>query len=179
MLTIHEPLARYVKLWVAHTPGMPGTFSPPPRFSDPDMPHGTCVTHVPWCMPGSLTSGFLWSRWRGKRSRYSWRMRNPQFCLSGKRPIVSLMSGPCFTCTITVQWWRHQMETFSALLILCAGNLPVTSEFPSQRPVTRALLFSMICVWINGWVNNREAGDLRRHDTHYDAVVMVEWTILL
>ena len=51
----HEPLARYVKLQVAHAPGMPGTFSPPPRVNDPDMHHGTCV---PWCMPGSLTSGF-------------------------------------------------------------------------------------------------------------------------
>ena len=50
----------------AHAPGMPGTFSPQARVSDPDMHHGTCVTHVPWCMPGSLTSGFLWSRRRGK-----------------------------------------------------------------------------------------------------------------
>ena len=50
----------------AHAPRMPGTFSPPPRVSDPDMHHGTCVTHVPWCMPGSLTNGFLWSRRRGK-----------------------------------------------------------------------------------------------------------------
>ena len=35
-------------------------------------------------------------------------------------------------------WWRHQMETFSALLVLCAGNSPVTGEFPTQRPVTRS-----------------------------------------
>ena len=34
-------------------------------------------------------------------------------------------------------WWRHQMETFSALLAFCAGNSPVTGEFPSQRPATR------------------------------------------
>ena len=33
-------------------------------------------------------------------------------------------------------WWRHQMEIFSALLALCAGNLPVTNKFPAQRPVT-------------------------------------------
>ena len=39
-------------------------FAPPPRVSDPDMHHGTCVTNVPWCMPGSLTGGFLWSRWQ-------------------------------------------------------------------------------------------------------------------
>ena len=35
-------------------------------------------------------------------------------------------------------WWRHQMETFSALLAICAGNSPVSGEFPSQRPVTRS-----------------------------------------
>ena len=33
-------------------------------------------------------------------------------------------------------WWHHQMETFSMLLALCAGNSPVSGEFPSQRPVT-------------------------------------------
>ena len=43
---------------------MLGTFTLPPRINDPDMHHGTCVTHVLWCMPGSLTSGFLWSRRR-------------------------------------------------------------------------------------------------------------------
>ena len=83
---VHGPLARYATLQVAHAPGI--TFSPPPRVSDPDMHHGTCVTHVPWCMPGLLTSGFRWSRWRGKRSRCSQRMRNPQFYVSGKRPIL-------------------------------------------------------------------------------------------
>ena len=33
-------------------------------------------------------------------------------------------------------WWRHQIGTFSALLVLCRGNSLVTCEFPSQRPVT-------------------------------------------
>ena len=36
-------------------------------------------------------------------------------------------------------WWRHQMETFSAQLAICAGNSPVPGEFPAQRPVTRSL----------------------------------------
>ena len=40
-------------------------------------------------------------------------------------------------CARVITWWRHQMETFSALLALCAGNWPVTDEFPTQRPVTR------------------------------------------
>ena len=35
-------------------------------------------------------------------------------------------------------WWRNQMEIFSASLAICAGNSPVTGEFPSKRPVTRS-----------------------------------------
>ena len=69
-------------------------------------------------------------------------------------------------------WWRHQMEIFFALLVLCAGKSPVTGEFPTQRPVTRGFDVSLICGWINGWVNNGEAGDLRRHRAHYDDIVM-------
>ena len=76
----NRPLNRYVKLRVAHAPGMPGTFSRPPRVSDLDMHHDTCVTHVPWCMPGSPTRGFPLSR--VKRSRHSRRMGNPQFYVS-------------------------------------------------------------------------------------------------
>ena len=36
-------------------------------------------------------------------------------------------------------------------------------------------MFSLICVWINGWVNNREAGDLRRYRAHYDVSVMFHY----
>ena len=36
-----------------------------------------------------------------------------------------------------------------------------------------ALMFSLICAWSNGWVNTREAGDLRRYRAHYDVVVMI------
>ena len=59
-----------------------------------------------------------------------------------------------------------------ALLAICVGNSPVTGEFPARKPVTRDLMFSLICVWINGWVNNGEAGDLRRRSAHYDVTVM-------
>ena len=51
-----------------------------------------------------------------------------------------------------VSWWRNQMEAFSALLALCAG------EFTGHR-WRGALMFSFICAWINGWVNNGKAGD--------------------
>ena len=39
-----------------------------------------------------------------------------------------------------------------------------------------ALMFSLICDWLNGWVNNREAGDLRHYRAHYDVTVMVQFT---
>ena len=78
----HEPLARYEKLRVGRALGMPGTFS---HYYG--LAILTCVTYVPWCMLGSLTSGFLWRRWWGKRSWHSRPMRNSQFCVSGKKPM--------------------------------------------------------------------------------------------
>ena len=69
-----------------------------------------------------------------------------------------------------VPWWRHQMGTFSALQAFCAENSPVNS--PHKGQWRRALMFSL--TWINGWVNNRETGDLRRHRAHYDVIVMVQ-----
>ena len=56
---------------------------------------------------------------------------------------------------------------------------PLCGEFTGHRwiPSTKASdaelwFFSLICVWINGWVNNGEAGDLRRYRAHYDVTVM-------
>ena len=69
-------------------------------------------------------------------------------------------------------WWRHQMETFSALLAICAGNSPVPVNSPHKDQRRRALMFTLICARINGWVNNREAGDFRCHSTHSDVTVM-------
>ena len=39
---------------------------------------------------------------------------------------------------LSVSWWRHQMEACSALMVICAGNSPVTGEFPAQRPLARS-----------------------------------------
>ena len=75
-----------------------------------------------------------------------------------------------------VTWWRHQMEAFSALLAFCEGihRSPVNS--PHKGQWRGALIFSLTCAWTNGWVNNRDAGDLRRNRAHYDVTVMsLEW----
>ena len=64
------------------------------------------------------------------------------------------------------------METFSALLAFVWGihRSPVNSSHKGQW--RWALMFSLISVWINSWINNREAGDLRRYRAHYDVIVM-------
>ena len=73
-------------------------------------------------------------------------------------------------------WWRHQMETFSALPAICAGNSPAPVNSQHKGQWRGALMFSLISVWIIGWVNNRAAGDLRRYRAHYDVIVMcLKW----
>ena len=58
---------------------------------------------------------------------------------------------------ICVAWWRHQMEIFSALLAICAGNSPLTGEFPAQRPMTRSfdVFFHL---WLNTWLSKQPRG---------------------
>ena len=90
-------------------PGMPGTFSPPSLVSDPDMHLGTCVTHVLWCMLGLLTSGFLWSRWRGKRFRHSRAHAQPAI-------LLYLAIGPLLTWTTNTSLsLKYRYEIFLSL----------------------------------------------------------------
>ena len=49
---------------------------------------------------------------------------------------------------------------------------PVNS--PHKGQWRGALMFSLICAWINGWVNNRDAGDLRLHRANYDVTIMIK-----
>ena len=64
--------------------------------------------------------------------------------------------------------WKH----FSRYLPFVRGirRSPVNS--PHNGQWRGALKFSLICAWLNGWINNGEAGDLKRHRAHYDATVM-------
>ena len=72
-------------------------------------------------------------------------------------------------------WWRHRMETFSALLAICAGNSPVPGEFPHTKASDAELwcfLCSLNCIWKKGGVNTRETGNFRRYRAQYDVTVM-------
>ena len=66
---------------------------------------------------------------------------------------------------------RRRSNKISKLCVtdLCEGNSPV----PDKGQWRGTLMFSLICVWINGWVNNREVCDLRSHRAHYDVIVMM------
>ena len=75
----------------------------------------------------------------------------------------------------STSWHKLHHDDVIALLAICAGNSPVTGEFPAKGQWRGVLMFSLICVWINGWVSNREASDLRRHRAHYDITGM-PWT---
>ena len=72
----------------------------------------------------------------------------------------------------------HMMTSSNGDIFRVTGHL--CGEFTGQRwiPHTKARdaelwCFFLICVWINGWVNNREASDLRRYRAHYDVSVMI------
>ena len=70
--------------------------------------------------------------------------------------------------------WKH----FSRYWLFVRGNhrSPVNSPHKGQWRGT--LMFSLICARINCWVNNREAGDLRRYRAHYDVIVMYQWPVV-
>ena len=69
--------------------------------------------------------------------------------------------------------WKH----FPRHWPFVPGIHPPPVYSPHNGQWRGALMFSLICAWINGWGNNREAGDLRRHCPHYDVIVMQNLTV--
>ena len=86
----------------------------------------------------------------------------------------------------------------STLVVTCSGHddvirwkhfprhwpfAPVIHRSPVNSPHKGqwrgALMFPLVCAWINSWENNREAGDLRRHGAHYDVISMAQTCLCL
>ena len=65
--------------------------------------------------------------------------------------------------------WKHFPRNWP--FVRGIHRSPVNS--PHKGQWRGALMFSLICVWMNGWVNTREAGDLRRYRGHYDVIIMI------
>ena len=91
------------------------------------------------------------------------------------------------SCTHPSMYW---LLWFMTIFVVCCQFLSVVRIISPSRRLAGgtnvemtslkwrgALMFSLICAWINDWVNNREAGDLRRHCAHYDVIAM-SWFFL-
>ena len=113
----------------------------------------------------------MWnSLWRGSpASGDSWKMD----------PGASMFCHNNWCAIKIAHQWLHQMETFPSNWPFVRGihRSPVNS--PHKGHLRGALMFSLICVWINEWVNNLETGDLIRYRAHYDVIVMWRATMPL
>ena len=84
---------------------------------------------------------------------------------------------PKFSIVLFGDRLKHMMKSLNGNIFRVTGHLcgeftgpPVNS--PHKGQWRGVLIFTLICARINGWANNREAGDLRRHRAHYDVIVM-------
>ena len=100
---------------------------------------------------------------------------------TGREILVNCNDWWCLTYETTLKIHKSQganEHLFQHMMTSSNGNIfrvtgPLCGEFTGHRWQWRGtLMFSLICVWINGWVNDREAGDLRRYRAHYDVTVM-------
>ena len=148
-----------------------GNVFPPLRVSDPDIHRGTCVTHVPWCMSGSLTSGVLFKSVVGKTPRHSRGMHNLQVYVSGKRPMVLVLipslleTHPvrtyssifrpnwCFTCIN-----RHCITYFCidcvSIIIVQSSDIMQYIPFNEIKETFRA---AMVNTWLTHWGRDKMA----------------------
>ena len=100
---------------------------------------------------------------------------------------LSYRRGHCWDDRRLFEITDHRKSIFGIFKInsCCHNDVIKWKHFPLYWPFVRgihrtphigqwrgALMFSLICAWINGWVNNGEAGDLQRHRAHYDVTLM-------
>ena len=105
---------------------------------------------------------------RLRHGNYRWLQRKIEITLAVE------ITGTCRVCDISYSCchddvinWKHFPRNW--LFVRGSHRSPVNSPHKGQW---RGAITSLICVWINGWVNNREAGDLRRSSAHYAVTVM-------
>ena len=116
-------------------------------------------------LPRSLNSNFLWATNLGHDRRK---------CISSPKTLCAMITK---TLAARSNWpgisagfhddvikWKHFPRNWPLSLV----------NFPHKGQWRGALMFSLIYAWINDWVNNHEAGDLRRQHGHYDVIVM-QW----
>ena len=155
------------------------------RFMGPTWgPPGSCRPQLgPMLAPWTLLSGrFV--------SRYSVCCQvGVCLMLDGTTPLPKPMLTYHQNGLCSIPW--EQCHTQEVLMNLIHDDVIKWNHFPHYWPFVQgihrspvnsphkgqwywALMFSLICTWINPWVSNREAGDLRRHYAHNDVIVMLQ-----
>ena len=102
-------------------------------------------------------------------AKKEWGGRPPDWCLSDIDCLMFIMWYLCYHDDVIK--WKHFPRYWP--FVRGIHRSPVNS--PHKGQCHGALIFTLICTRINGWVNNCKAGDLRRNRAHYDAIVMVTW----
>ena len=122
-----------------------------------------------WCLSLML----LYLSYKSKRQQSAYCVLNHGVCCKLRLSATALMTssdGNIFR--VTGPFWPVT-RSFDVFFDLCLRGIHRSSvNSPHKGQWRGALMFSFICAWINGWVNNRETGDLRRHRANYDVVVV-------
>ena len=117
----------------------------------------TYLPTISFLLTGFWKENSLWHRdidicWYGNDNIEPIKVR----CCSHHTTYLEIQGLAFYGCHSST-WWRHQMETISVLLAICAGNSPVNGEFPTQRPVTRSFdVFSDL--HLNKWLSKQSWG---------------------
>ena len=123
--------------------GNTGNVVPPPRVSNPDIHHDVCMTHVSWCMPGSLTNGCLWSQCHGVGENVP---GIPSACTT--RNFTHLVRGSCVEND-------NIIRVISSFKILKESHLAqwLLHDNPKRQrtPILYSLAFFFYGVYIHKW----------------------------
>ena len=120
------------------------------------------------CTKPSMSSNKLQELDKNLRVPWFWFSQWPPCNMPIYPVIVACIFGLACKLHDDVIKWKHYLRYWPFV----QGIHWLTVNSPHKGQCGRALMFSLICAWINGWVNNREAGDLRRHQAHYDVFVI-------
>ena len=149
------------------------------------MPHNltneksTLVQVITWCL--QRTSHYLSQCWPRSMSPYGitvpqWvniRVVQENSCFGCYRYLKAISWHPVKQTLYVIRDTFPMMTSSNGNIFRVTGNLcgsPV--NYPHKGQWRGALMFSLICVWINGWVNNHKAGDLKCYCAHYGVIVM-------
>ena len=166
------------------------------NFSEKSFPDENCFILIQISLnfvPGiKLTIDQHWFVWwlgtEKPTNHYTNQSYSSLWRILGKTGFIDMgfLRNPCMhhigipmSCSKTSNWnlhddvikWKHFPRYWP--FVRRIHRSPVNS--PHKGQWQGALMFSLICTWINSWVNNPEAGDLRRHRAHCDVSVMITW----